>query len=68
MHDPGCGAPGDEGLVFDAYVAILHEFAAALRGIGLARGALFGLAGLGAPGIARRGFTLAQPFKGLPEC
>ncbi|GAB6966471.1 hypothetical protein JCM25156A_05080 [Komagataeibacter kakiaceti JCM 25156] len=58
MHGPGRGAARDEGLVFNAHVAILHEFAAA-RGVGLAWGALLGLGGLAATGPARRGFTLA---------
>ncbi|GBQ62858.1 hypothetical protein AA16373_2537 [Komagataeibacter swingsii DSM 16373] len=62
------GAPGGEGVVFDPDIAILHEFAPALRGVGLAGRAGLGYWCLCAACAAGRGLALAQPFKGLPEC
>ncbi|GBQ39182.1 hypothetical protein AA0614_1576 [Komagataeibacter saccharivorans NRIC 0614] len=69
VHDTRRGAARYQRLVFDPDFAILHELAAALRGVGLARGTLLGLGGfVAAARIAGRGLAFAQSLKRLPEC
>ncbi|GBQ15743.1 hypothetical protein AA16663_2180 [Komagataeibacter rhaeticus DSM 16663] len=66
MHGARGRAAGAQGLVFDAHVTVLHEFAAALHGFNLPGGAL--LPGLAPSRAARgRGLALAHAFKRLAE-
>ncbi len=68
MNGAWRGAPGSQGVMFNPDIAILHEFAPTLRGIGLTGRAGLGRRCLCAASATRRGLALAQSFKCLPEC